>query len=201
MTNNLMNLVRRLDVRRMSRQQQIVFGAISLTLVLTFAIFGPGGWLSGLTDPRVVEAPVEAEPTENPTEADMTADLSPAKNEAFLVANAKKEGVTVTESGLQIRQIKAGSGKRPGATSKVTVHYTGKLINGKQFDSSVGGDPISFPLNRVIAGWTEGLQLMQEGEKAELVIPQHLGYGEQGAPGAIPPLQTLVFEVELIKVQ
>jgi FKBP-type peptidyl-prolyl cis-trans isomerase len=75
------------------------------------------------------------------------------------------------------------------------------LINGKKFDSSVGGEPISFPLNRVIPGWTEGLQLMKEGETAELVIPQDLGYGASGAPGAIPPYQTLVFEVELIKVK
>lgn len=131
----------------------------------------------------------------------MPPELSSEKNEAFLTANAKKEGVKVTASGLQIRCVKSGSGKHPGPTSKVTVHYTGKLINGKQFDSSSGGDPISFPLNRVIAGWTEGLQLMKEGEKAELVIPQDLGYGEDGSPGAIPPLQTLVFEVELLKVQ
>ncbi len=131
----------------------------------------------------------------------MPPELSPEKNEAFLTANAKKAGVKVTSSGLQYRSVKTGSGKQPGPTSKVTVHYTGKLINGKQFDSSSGGDPISFPLNRVIAGWTEGLQLMKEGEKAELVIPQDLGYGEDGSPGAIPPLQTLVFEVELLKVQ
>ena len=131
----------------------------------------------------------------------MPPELSSDKNEAFLTANAKKEGVKVTASGLQIRKLKSGAGKQPGPTSKVTVHYTGKLINGKQFDSSSGGDPISFPLNRVIAGWTEGLQLMKEGEKAELVIPQELGYGEDGSPGAIPPLQTLVFEVELLKVQ
>jgi FKBP-type peptidyl-prolyl cis-trans isomerase FkpA len=128
-------------------------------------------------------------------------ELSSEKNEAFLTANAKKAGVKVTASGLQIRELKSGSGKQPGPTSKVTVHYTGKLINGKQFDSSSGGDPISFPLNRVIAGWTEGLQLMKEGTTAELVIPHELGYGEDGSPGAIPPCQTLVFEVELLKVQ
>ena len=131
----------------------------------------------------------------------MSAELSTEKNEAYLATNAKKDGVKVTSTGLQIKVLKEGAGKQPGPTSKVTVHYTGKLINGKTFDSSVGGDPISFPLNRVIPGWTEGLQLMKEGEKAELVIPQDLGYGERGAPGAIPPSQTLVFEVELIKVQ
>ena len=131
----------------------------------------------------------------------MATELSAEKNKAFLEANAKKEGVKVTASGLQYRVLKAGTGKQPGPTSKVTVHYTGKLINGKTFDSSEGGDPVTFPLNRVISGWTEGLQLMKEGEKAELVIPSDLGYGERGAPGAIPPSQALVFEVELIKVQ
>jgi len=177
-------------------------------VVLSFAIFGPGGLLSTLTSPSDIEAtaedtaaPDEAAPNPNPEEAAMATELSAEKNKAFLEANAKKDGVKVTASGLQYKVLKEGSGKQPGPTSKVTVHYTGKLINGKTFDSSVGGDPISFPLNRVIPGWTEGLQLMKEGEKVELVIPSELGYGERGAPGAIPPAQALVFEVELIKVQ
>jgi len=177
-------------------------------LVLSFAIFGPGGLLSSLTSPSDIEAtaedtaaPEEAAPDTNPEEAAMASELSAEKNQAFLDANAKKDGVKVTATGLQYKVLKEGSGKQPGPTSKVTVHYTGKLINGKTFDSSVGGDPISFPLNRVIPGWTEGLQLMKEGEKVELVIPSELGYGERGAPGAIPPSQALVFEVELIKVQ
>ena len=98
--------------------------------------------------------------------------------------------------------IKAGTGKKPeSARATVKVHYTGKFIDGTTFDSSVGGSPIEFPLNRVIPGWTEGLQLMREGEKAELVIPYKLGYGEEGSAGAIPPYQTLVFEVELISVK
>jgi FKBP-type peptidyl-prolyl cis-trans isomerase FkpA/FKBP-type peptidyl-prolyl cis-trans isomerase FklB len=177
-------------------------------LILTLAIFAPGGILSSLTSPSDIEAPPEetaaqeeAAPANNPEEAAMASELSAEKNKAFLEANAKKEGVKVTSTGLQYRVIKAGTGKQPSASSKVTVHYTGKLINGKTFDSSVGGDPVSFPLTRVIPGWTEGLQLMKEGEKAELVIPSDLGYGEQGAPGAIPPSQALVFEIELIKVQ
>ena len=128
--------------------------------------------------------------------------LSKEKNEEFLTANAKKQGVTVTPSGLQYRVLKAGTGKKPeSAKSTVKVHYTGKLIDGTTFDSSVGGSPIEFPLNRVISGWTEGLQLMHEGEKGELVIPQELGYGAQGSPGAIPPYQTLIFEVELLGVR
>jgi FKBP-type peptidyl-prolyl cis-trans isomerase FkpA/FKBP-type peptidyl-prolyl cis-trans isomerase FklB len=178
-------------------------------LVLSYAIFGPGGLLSSLTSPSDIEAtttedaaaPDAAAQDNNPEEAAMASELSAEKNQAFLDANAKKDGVKVTATGLQYRVLKEGSGKQPGPTSKVTVHYTGKLINGKTFDSSVGGDPISFPLTRVIPGWTEGLQLMKEGEKVELVIPSELGYGERGAPGAIPPSQALVFEVELIKVQ
>jgi FKBP-type peptidyl-prolyl cis-trans isomerase len=116
-----------------------------------------------------------------------------------LAANAKKAGVSVTASGLQYRELAAGTGKQPGPTSSVTVHYKGTFINGQEFDSSYKrGEPISFPLNGVIAGWTEGLQLMREGGKAELVIPHDLAYGA-GRPG-IPPYQTLVFQVELIKV-
>lgn len=128
--------------------------------------------------------------------------LSLEKNAAFLADNAKKPGVKTTPSGLQFKVISAGEGKQPGPTSTVTVHYAGALIDGKEFDSSIGrGEPISFPLNRVIPGWTEGLQLMREGEKAELVIPQDLGYGREGSGRSIPPYQTLVFQVELIKVR
>lgn len=127
---------------------------------------------------------------------------SKEKNEEFLAANAKQTGVTVTASGLHYRVIKAGAGKKPESSRAVVkVHYTGKLIDGTKFDSSVGGSPIEFPLNRVISGWTEGLQLMREGEKAELVIPYQLGYGAEGSPGAIPPYQTLIFEVELLSVR
>ncbi len=123
------------------------------------------------------------------------------EGESFLAANASKEGVTVTESGLQYRVITAGSGDKPAETDEVTVHYTGKLIDGTVFDSSVErGEPATFPLNRVIPGWTEGLQLMQVGEKAELVIPSDLGYGPRGAGGDIPPNSILIFEVELISI-
>jgi FKBP-type peptidyl-prolyl cis-trans isomerase len=132
-------------------------------------------------------------------EAAVPADLSAEKNAEYLAANAKKAGVTVTESGLQYRELTAGTGKQPGLTSQVTVHYKGTFINGKEFDSSLGGEPITFSLTRVIAGWTEGLQMMREGGKAELVVPQDLAYGP-GRQG-IPPYQTLVFQVELLKVQ
>lgn len=110
-------------------------------------------------------------------------------------------GAKTTESGLRYIVEKEGTGKTPTATDKVTVHYTGKFLDGKVFDSSVQrGQPIDFPLNGVIRGWTEGLQLMKEGGKTTFYIPYNLAYGEQGYPGAIPPKSDLIFEVELIKV-
>ena len=119
----------------------------------------------------------------------------------FLAENAKKEGVKVTPSGLQYRVITEGSGAKPSASSKVKVHYTGKLTDGTVFDSSVQrGEPIDFALNQVIPGWTEGVQLMTPGSKYEFVIPSDLAYGDRGAGNAIPPGATLVFEVELLAV-
>jgi FKBP-type peptidyl-prolyl cis-trans isomerase len=120
----------------------------------------------------------------------------------FLEANGKKEGVTTTASGLQYKVIKAGSGANPKATDTVKVHYKGTFLDGKTFDSSYDrGEPISFPLNRVIAGWTEGVQLMPVGSTYEFYIPSNLAYGERGAPGAIPPNSTLIFVVELLDIQ
>ena len=107
----------------------------------------------------------------------------------------------VTPSGLKYMILTEGKGKQPTAESSVTVHYTGELLNGEVFDSSVSrGEPATFPLNRVIPGWTEGVQLMKEGAKYTFFIPSDLAYGAQGVPGAIPPHSTLIFEVELIKV-
>ncbi len=119
----------------------------------------------------------------------------------YLDKNKLKSGVQVTLSGLQYRVLREGSGRRPRASETVEVHYKGSLITGKVFDSSYArGQSISFPLNRVIAGWTEGLQLMKEGAKYEFVIPASLGYGARGAGGSIPPNATLIFVVELLKV-
>ena len=121
--------------------------------------------------------------------------------EAFLAENAKKEGVKVTSTGLQYIVDKEGTGAQPTAEDEVTVHYTGKLLDGTVFDSSVNrGEPATFPLNRVIPGWTEGVQLMKEGAKYTFFIPSDLAYGPQGVPNAIPPPSTLIFDVELIKV-
>jgi len=125
-----------------------------------------------------------------------------ATNNSFLAENAKKEGVKTTASGLQYKITKEGMGKQPVATSVVKVHYKGQLADGKVFDSSYDrGEQIEFPLNHVIPGWTEGLQLMKEGGKATFYIPANLGYGEQGVPGSIPPNSTLIFDVELIAVK
>lgn len=138
--------------------------------------------------------------TSNDSEA-VPGDPNKRDGEKFLAENAKKEGVITTESGLQYIVLQEGNDVKPTATSEVTVHYTGKLINGKVFDSSVErGEPATFPLNGVIKGWTEGLQLMGEGAKYRFFIPQELAYGERGAGNDIPPYSALIFDVELIKV-
>lgn len=123
------------------------------------------------------------------------------EGEKFLAENGKKENVRSTASGLQYVVEKEGDGAQPSASDEVTVHYTGKLLNGTVFDSSVNrGEPATFPLNRVIPGWTEGVQLMKEGAKYTFFIPSDLAYGAGGVPNVIPPHSTLIFEVELIKV-
>ncbi|NVJ98805.1 MAG: FKBP-type peptidyl-prolyl cis-trans isomerase [Alphaproteobacteria bacterium] len=124
-----------------------------------------------------------------------------AENLEYLEANKAKEGVIVTESGLQYRVIESGEGKSPSAADYVTVHYAGRLIDGSEFDSSYKrGEPATFPAGRLIPGWTEALQLMKEGDKWELAIPADIGYGDSGAGGVIPGNATLVFDVELIEV-
>lgn len=128
-------------------------------------------------------------------------DAAKAAGNAFLEENKKKAEVKETPSGLQYVVEKEGEGAQPTAEDEVTVHYTGKLLDGTVFDSSVNrGEPATFPLNRVIPGWTEGVQLMKEGAKYTFFIPSDLAYGPQGIPGAIPPHSTLIFDVELIKV-
>ena len=125
-----------------------------------------------------------------------------SEGEKYLSENAKKEGVITLPSGLQYQVLKEGNGKSPKATDKVVCHYEGMLIDGTMFDSSIQrGEPATFPLNGVIAGWTEGLQLMKEGAKYRFFIPYQLGYGERGAGASIPPFATLVFDVELIEVK
>ena len=125
-----------------------------------------------------------------------------AAGEAFLAENGKKEGVVTLPSGLQYQVLKEGNGKKPSATDQVVCHYEGTLIDGTVFDSSYQrNQPATFGLNQVIAGWTEGVQLMQEGAKYRFFIPYKLAYGERGAGAQIPPFAALVFDGELIEVK
>ena len=127
--------------------------------------------------------------------------LAKEAGEKYLAENAKKDGVITLPSGLQYQVLKEGNGKKPSAKDQVKCHYEGFLIDGTVFDSSVQrGEPAVFGLQQVIAGWTEGLQLMQEGAKYSFFIPYRLAYGESGAAGAIPPFAALIFDVELIEV-
>ncbi|MCK4507874.1 MAG: FKBP-type peptidyl-prolyl cis-trans isomerase [Desulfuromonadales bacterium] len=158
-----------------------------------------------LTDEEMV---AEIQTFQQEMQAKMAAEMESmvAKNqsegEAFLAENAKQEGVVVTESGLQYKIIEAGEGDSPGAADVATVHYRGTLIDGTQFDSSYDrGQPATFPVGGVIAGWTEALQLMKPGAKWQLVIPAELAYGERGAGQDIGPNATLIFDVELISVE
>ncbi|MDM1761686.1 FKBP-type peptidyl-prolyl cis-trans isomerase [Acinetobacter sp. 251-1] len=125
-----------------------------------------------------------------------------AKESLFLKENAKTQGVITTASGLQYKILYQGTGKKPTPASIVTTHYKGQLLDGTVFDSSYArGKAIEFPLNQVIEGWTEGLQLLNTGSKATLYIPAKLAYGQDGVPGTIPPNSTLIFDIELLKVK
>lgn len=132
----------------------------------------------------------------------IASESSKAEGVAFLAENAKKEGVMVTESGIQYTVLTAAEGDKPVATDTVKVHYKGTLLNGEQFDSSYDrGEPAVFPLNRVIAGWTEGVQLMSVGSKFKFTIPSELAYGPAGSPPRIPGHSVLEFEIELLEIQ
>ncbi|HSG59827.1 MAG TPA: FKBP-type peptidyl-prolyl cis-trans isomerase, partial [Pseudomonadales bacterium] len=146
---------------------------------------------------RFQQAQMEKMQAKQGEEASKNAEASAA----FLAENATKDGVVTTESGLQYKVITEGTGAKPGPTDTVEVHYRGTLIDGTEFDSSYRrGETVSFPVNGVIAGWTEALQLMQEGAKYELYIPSDLAYGPGGTGGPIGPNQALIFEVELVSV-
>lgn len=138
----------------------------------------------------------------NQKQAAEAAKINQAAGESFLKENAKREEVKTTPSGLQYEIIKEGEGDKPKATDRVKVHYTGKLIDGTVFDSSVErGEPATFGVTQVIPGWVEALQMMKEGAKWRLYIPSNLAYGPQGAGGVIGPNATLIFDVELLKIE
>ena len=127
--------------------------------------------------------------------------LSAQANAKFLADNAQKQGVVVRPSGLQYRILQNGYGKRPGPLDEVTVYYSGSLINGTRFDATEADFPVTFTTNELIPGWAEALELMREGDHWQLVIPANLAYGARGAGGGkIPPNQTLVFDLQLVKV-
>ncbi|MEZ6063542.1 MAG: FKBP-type peptidyl-prolyl cis-trans isomerase [Planctomycetaceae bacterium] len=162
------------------------------------------------TEPELTEediqAVVRAYEQEQAAKREQAAKKNKEDGEAYLTANAKKDGVKTTRTGLQYLVLKEGTGKSPTTDSEVVVHYRGKFIDGKVFDQSYEGDaptadeePISFGVTQVISGWTEGLQLMKAGAKYRFFIPSGIAYGPMGRPG-IPPNSTLVFDVELMKV-
>jgi FKBP-type peptidyl-prolyl cis-trans isomerase len=129
------------------------------------------------------------------------ADLTPIANQTYLANNAVKAGVTVRPSGLQYRILRSGNGRSPSATDTVLVAYKGQLIDGTVFDQRTRDNPISFQVNQVIPGWTEALEHMRVGDQWHLVIPANLAYGARGAGDAVPPDQTLIFDVELLAIE
>ncbi|MCD8394999.1 MAG: FKBP-type peptidyl-prolyl cis-trans isomerase [Bacteroidales bacterium] len=150
---------------------------------------------------KEIQAFFEKMQKEQEAEAAKMAEVNKKAGEEFLAENGKRVDVLTTPSGLQYEVITQGEGPKPTASDRVEVHYTGKLIDGTVFDSSVDrGVPATFGVTQVIPGWVEALQLMNEGSKWRLFIPSNLAYGPQGAPGAIPPNATLIFDVELLKV-
>ena len=175
------------------------------SVIVAIAALGIGGLaLMGCNQQQAsntpAKAPEAAAPQAGQTPATQ-ADMSPEGNTKFLADNAKKEGVKVTQSGLQYRVIKAGTGKSPTVSDVVNVTYKGWLIDGTVFDMTDPGQQATFPAGALIPGWVEALQLMKEGDEWEIVIPSQLGYGASGAGGVIPPNQTLVFNMALISVQ
>jgi FKBP-type peptidyl-prolyl cis-trans isomerase FklB len=154
-----------------------------------------------LLTPQQLQAAMQAFQREMTAKQDAKGVKNKADGEAFLAKNKKKKGVTTLESGLQFEVLKAGSGPRPKETDTVRTHYHGTLIDGTVFDSSLDGEPATFGVGGVIAGWTEALQLMNVGSKWRLYVPSDLAYGETGYGGSIAPNTTLIFEVELLGIQ
>lgn len=185
---------------QMGQQLKQVFTDVSLAAAIAGIKDGFNGQQPRL-EPDAINAAFQEIQTKMEAESKANAAEFAAEGEAFLAENAKRDEVSVTESGLQYEVIEAGSGDKPQASSTVRTHYRGTLINGDEFDSSYSrGEPTEFPVNGVIPGWTEALQLMEIGAKWKLFIPYQLAYGERGAGGAIGPYQALVFEIELLAI-
>lgn len=190
-----------LDIGKNFKQQNIEVNLEAMTAGLKD---GLGSGKSQLTDEQVREVMMafQQEMTaKRQAGAAAAGNKNKQEGETFLAANKAKDGVKTTASGLQYKVLKDGTGKTPKATDTVTTHYRGTLIDGTEFDSSYKrNEPTSFPVNGVIAGWTEALQMMKEGAKWQLFIPSELAYGAQGAGRLIGPNATLIFDIELISV-
>jgi FKBP-type peptidyl-prolyl cis-trans isomerase FklB len=166
------------------------------------SLAGQKASLSAIEQERALKSFIMTVHSQQTKKAAEALEANKKKGEDFLANNKKQKGVIVRPSGLQYQVLKEGTGKQPKATDEVQVHYHGTLTDGTVFDSSVDrGEPVTFPVNRVIPGWTEALQLMKEGSKIRVVIPSQLAYGQRGAPPKIGPNETLVFEIELLKVK
>ncbi|MEJ2417855.1 MAG: FKBP-type peptidyl-prolyl cis-trans isomerase [Exilibacterium sp.] len=188
------------DIGRRFKSDDMELDITALTLALEDAKSGAEPRLSQEEIQVVMKTFQEKQQAKRAEAHKVVAEANKKEGEEFLAANAKKEGVVTTESGLQYKVLKEGTGPKPTEDSKVSVHYRGTLINGTEFDSSYRHDkPVSFPVKGVIAGWTEALQLMKEGAKWELYIPSDLAYGPGGTGSQIGPNSTLIFEVELLK--
>jgi len=185
---------------QMGQQLATVFNGVSLEAAIAGindAFAGKGPAIAG----EEINAAFEVIQAQVETEKQEQAKQFAGEGEAFLADNAKRDEVTVLDSGLQYEVITEGEGDIPTAQSVVSTHYRGTLIDGKQFDSSYDrGEPAEFPVGGVIAGWTEALQKMKVGSKWKLFIPYHLAYGEAGAGGDIGPYQALVFDIELLNI-
>lgn len=184
------------------KQQGVKVDVAELTKGITDILDGKKARLDQAQCQQVMMAFQQTQMKAQEAKASASSGKNKEEGAAFLAKNGKREGVVTTKSGLQYEVLKKGDGAKPTATDKVKVHYHGTLIDGKVFDSSVDrGEPISFPLNGVIKGWTEGVQLMPVGSKFKFFIPSDLAYGDRGAGEDIGPGSTLVFEVELLGIE
>ena len=189
-----------LNMANRFQQDEIEVDIEALTLALADVKAGKESRLSEDEIRKTLMAVQEKQQAKHNEAIKVVAEANKKEGEDFLAENAKKEGVVTTDSGLQYKVLEAGEGPKPSATDTVSVNYRGTLIDGTEFDSSYKrGQPVSFPVNGVISGWTEALQLMSEGAKWELYIPSDLAYGPGGTGGPIGPNATLIFEVELLK--
>lgn len=190
------------DIATNWQQQKLGINLEIVALSLQDMAKGKNNWSRQTMNPILQRFQREFEQRQQKKQQEMMASLGKNKEEGakFLKENGNNKSVYTTKSGLQYRKLKEGNGKRPTINNTVKVHYTGKLLDGTVFDSSVErGEPMDFPVGAVIPGWTEGLQLMDEGSKYILYIPYNLAYGENPA-GEIPPGSTLIFEVELLEI-